>query len=60
MFLCIAYMFLIRYLLKNKKVEYVLFACYFIFAGIGESYMINIVFNITMLILIECNIDRSR
>ncbi|MDE7138379.1 MAG: hypothetical protein K2O29_07990, partial [Ruminococcus sp.] len=59
MFLCIAYMFLIRYLLKNKKVEYVLFACYFIFAGIGESYMINIVFNITMLILIECNIDRS-
>ena len=57
-FLCITYMMLIRYLLKNRKAEYVLFSLYFIFVGIGESYMINIIFNITMLMLIECKFER--
>lgn len=57
-FLCIAYMMLIGYLLKNKKVDYVLFCFYFICVGIGESYMINIVFNITILMLIECKFER--
>lgn len=57
-FLTIAYMLLMNYFFKAKKVEYAIFSLYFILIGIGESYMLNIVFNTTLLLIIEHTIEK--
>lgn len=57
-FLILSYMILMHHAFKNKRVEYAILALYFIFIGIGESYMINISFNISLLLLLEHGIEK--
>lgn len=58
LFFCVLYMLLMNNLFKHKLIEYAIFSLYFILIGIGESFMINIAFNTTLLLLTECHSEK--
>lgn len=50
--LIVMYIILLRALLYNKQIEYALFALFFVILGVGESYMLNPLYNISMLFVL--------
>lgn len=50
---CIAYSLMLREFLKNSNIDLALFATYFLIIGIGESYLLNPVYNLSLFFLIN-------
>lgn len=48
----IAYIFLIRKLLKSERIELVLFCLFFVLLGFGETYMLKPIYNLSLLCLL--------
>lgn len=48
-FLCIVYSVIMYQFFKMDRLELVLFCLFFVVAGFGESYMLNVLYNISML-----------
>ena len=52
-FLCVAYTIFINRAMKSRMYPLVLMCTFFVFIGIGESYLLNPIFNITLLCLLN-------
>lgn len=53
--ICIVYMVFFYKTLKNKKIGLAIFGLFFVILGFGESYTIDVVYNLTMLYLLSLN-----
>lgn len=48
-FICVVYSIMFHKFLKAKHVELAIFGLFFVLYGLGESYMLNAVYNVTLL-----------